>query len=64
MCIYIYIYIYKNHIKQCEEQLARVPMALPKLKLNKAKDIFSYTFDDIEIIDYESHPPIKGKISV
>lgn len=58
------VHIYKNHLDQCSEQLSRVPMELPKLKLNKAKDIFSYQYDDFNIVDYKSHPQIKGKISV
>ena len=34
-------------------------------KLNKdIKNIEDFKFEDIEILDYNSHPPIKGKISV
>lgn len=58
------VHIYKNHREQCEEQLSRESMELPKLDLNKAKDIFSYTYEDFKIENYESHPPIKGEISV
>ena len=58
------VHIYKNHIEQCKEQLSREPMRLPKLALCKPKDIFSYEFEDFLIKDYESHPSIKGKISV
>ena len=58
------VHIYKNHIEQCEEQISREPMELAKLELNKVDGIFSYTFDDIKIMDYKSHPPIKGEISV
>jgi thymidylate synthase len=40
-------------------------MPLPTLKLNKdVKSIEDFKFEDIEILDYNSHPPIKGKISV
>ncbi len=58
------VHIYKNHIEQCEEQLSREPNKLPQLALCNAKDIFSYSFDDFLIKDYEPHPTIKGKISV
>lgn len=58
------VHIYDNHIKQIEEQLTREPYPFPILKLNKAKDIFSYTWDDIEIIDYNHHPAIKLSIAV
>jgi len=58
------VHIYTNHLEQSLEQIGRIPMKLCKLKLKKADDIFSYTFDDVQFLDYESHPPIKGKISV
>lgn len=58
------VHIYKNHIEQCKEQISREPMKLPILKLNKAKDIFSYSYDDFKVQGYESHGLIKGEISV
>lgn len=58
------VHLYRNHIKQTKEQLSRESMALPRLELKKAADIFSYTYDDIKIVGYESHPAIKGKVSV
>lgn len=58
------VHIYQNHIEQCKEQISRESFTLPKLELVKAKDIFSYSYDDIKIVDYISHGPIKGDISV
>ncbi len=58
------VHIYKNHIDQCMEQISREPLALPKLKLEKAKDIFSYCYDNVKIDGYISHGPIKADISV
>jgi thymidylate synthase len=58
------VHIYKNHVDQCKIQLEREPLTYPKLVLNKAKDIFSYSYEDIKIIGYEYRPPIKGEISV
>ena len=58
-------HIYLNHIEQVDLQLTREPMPLPTLKLNKeVNNIEDFKFDDIEILNYNSHPPIKGKISV
>lgn len=57
-------HIYNDHFPQVKEQLSREPYAFPTLKLNKAPDIFSYTFEDVVIENYEHHPLIKGKVSV
>ena len=58
------VHIYKNHVEQCEEQIAREPMTLPTLELEKADNIFSYCYENVKINDYSSHPSIKGAISV
>lgn len=58
------VHIYNNHKDQCIEQIAREPRELPKLVLNKAKDIFSYTYEDIKFEGYNPHDKIAGAISV
>lgn len=58
------VHVYNNHIDQCKEQIAREPRELPKLVLNKAKDIFSYSYEDIKIENYNPHDKISGAISV
>ena len=41
------------------------PLALPKLVLNpEVTDLFDFTFDDIAIEGYESHPHIKAQVAV
>lgn len=58
-------HIYTNHLDQCKLQLSREPMNLPTLKMNPAiKSIDDFQFNDFEIVDYQSHPHIKGEISV
>ncbi len=58
-------HIYTNHIEQVKLQLTREPKTLPNLKMNpNKKDIFSFEFDDFVLEDYDSHPHIKGAISV
>ena len=58
-------HIYSNHKTQIKEQLSRTPKKLPKIKLNpKIKNLLDFTYDDIEIIDYDPHPLIKGNVSI
>ncbi|MDK7374256.1 MULTISPECIES: thymidylate synthase [Weeksella] len=58
-------HIYKNHFDQIELQLSRDPFPLPKMKINPdVKDIFDFQFSDFELIDYQSHPHIKGIVAV
>lgn len=58
-------HIYNNHIEQVELQLTREPYPLPTMKINKdVTDIFQFKFEDFELVDYVSHPHIKGEVSV
>lgn len=58
-------HLYNNHLEQVNEQLSRDTYALPSLKINShVKDIFDFTFEDFELLDYQSHPHIKAPISV
>ena len=58
-------HIYNNHMEQVELQLSRDPRPLPTMKLNpEVKDIFDFTFDDFELLNYAPHPHIKGVVAV
>lgn len=58
-------HIYLNHIEQVKLQLTREPYPLPQMKINPdKKDIFSFAFEDFTLLNYQSHPHIKGEISV
>lgn len=58
------VHLYSNHFEQAKLQLSRAPRALPTLKLNKAKDLFSYRFEDVEIVGYDPEPHIKAPVAV
>lgn len=58
-------HLYSNHLDQAKEQLTRKPFSLPTMHLNpNVQDIFSFRFDDFELVDYRSHTHITAPIAV
>jgi thymidylate synthase len=58
-------HIYNNHFEQVETQLARAPMKLPTLQIQRKPDsIFDYKYEDFALVGYESHPAIKAPVAV
>jgi thymidylate synthase len=58
------VHIYRNLIDQVREQLTREPYPLPKLWLNpEVTDLFEFTMEDIRLVGYQHHPPIRGEMS-
>ncbi len=58
-------HIYTNHIEQSKLQISREPYKLPIMKINPdVKNIFDFKFEDFKLEGYESHPHIKGAISI
>jgi thymidylate synthase len=52
-----------GHMKAVNEQLGREPLAGPKLWLNpEVTDIDGFKMDDIKLIDYHHHEPIRAKL--
>ena len=59
------VHLYSNHFEQANLQLTRTPFPLPLMKIDQAvKDIFSFKFEDFELMNYESHPAIKAPVAV
>jgi thymidylate synthase len=58
-------HLYLNHIDQAQEQLARKPYPLPRMKLNpNVKDIFDFKYEDFTLENYQAHPHIKAEVAV
>ncbi|TKG94630.1 thymidylate synthase [Puteibacter caeruleilacunae] len=59
------VHIYNDHLEQVKLQLSREPYKLPQMKINPdVKSIFDFKYEDFELVNYEAHPHIKGKVSV
>lgn len=58
-------HIYLNHQDQVRQQLEREPKELPGLLLNpEVRDIFAFQYADVDLINYDPHPAIKGEVAV
>lgn len=58
-------HIYTNHMEQAALQLGRAPLPLPTMKINPdVKDLLAFKFEDFELVDYQAHPHIAGKVAV
>ncbi|KJY63592.1 thymidylate synthase [Bifidobacterium polysaccharolyticum] len=57
-------HIYDNHVEQVLEQLSRNPYPYPTMRIRKADSIFSYQYEDFEVVDYQCHPAIKAPVAV
>jgi thymidylate synthase len=58
-------HLYSNHLEQARTQLQREPRPLPVMKINPdVDDIFSFRFEDFELVDYQPHPHIKAPVAV
>lgn len=58
-------HLYLNHLEQAQLQLTRDFRPLPQLKLNPdVKNLFDFTYDDIQVLNYDPHPAIKAPVAV
>jgi len=57
-------HVYQNHL-DVAASLSDLPMYdLPTLRINSRKEIDEFTFEDIEILGYQSGPWIKAPVAV
>ena len=58
-------HIYGNHINGVDEQLMREPMSLPQVSFKRdVRNIFDFTCDDIELLNYNHHPKLNFDVAV
>ena len=58
-------HLYSNHIEQAHLQLSRAFKPLPQMKMNSdVKNIFDFTYEDFELVNYDPHPHIKDAVAV
>lgn len=59
------VHIYQNHLEQVKLQLGREPKKLPQMKINpEVTSIFDFKYEDFELVNYDAHPHIPGKVAV
>ncbi len=59
------LHLYRNHLDQAHQQLAREFRPLPQIKINPAvANIHDFKFEDFELVGYDPHPSIKAPIAV
>ncbi len=57
-------HVYDNHVEQVAEQLSRDPYPYPTLRLRHRDSIDAYEYEDVEVLDYQSHAAIKAPVAV
>ena len=58
-------HLYTNHLDAARLQLTREPRPLPTIRLNPAvTSLFDFTYEDVELLGYDPHPHIPGKVAV
>lgn len=56
-------HVYSDHFSQVVRQILRDPYEFPQLKFKRTvKDLKSFKFDDLELINYKSYAMIKAKM--
>src|SRR5699024_1800114 len=59
------VHIYTNHVDQTKQQLSREPYPYPQLRFRHTPPhLFSYAYEDFDLVNYQHHPTIKAAVSV
>lgn len=61
------VHLYTDHLEQIKEQLSRAPVCPPVLQIHESvrdKMFEELSIEDFELIEYNSHPSIRAKMSV
>lgn len=59
------VHLYLNHMEQAAIQLDRSPFPGPTMKINNdVNNLFSFTYKDFDLLNYQSHPSIKAPIAI
>jgi len=59
------VHIYLDHLEVINQQLAREPYPLCQLVIHgNQQTIFDFKFEDFEVVNYQHHPKLVGKVSV
>ncbi|XP_068150612.1 thymidylate synthase [Drosophila tropicalis] len=58
-------HVYLSHVEPIKEQLKRIPRPFPKLVFKRQiTDIEDFTYEDIEIVNYNPYPKIQMEMAV
>ncbi len=58
-------HIYENHLSQVKEQLTRTPKPFPRLSIDdRVVSLETFSPELVSLIGYESHPRLKGEMTV
>lgn len=59
------VHLYRNHLDQTDRQLARTPRQLPRVEIaSSPRDLYSFTYDDFQVVGYDPYPPIRAPVAV
>jgi thymidylate synthase len=58
-------HLYLTHLDQTDEQLKRIPRALPRMEINpEVRSLFNFAYEDLKLVGYDPHPAITAKVAV